>query len=232
MSSATSGFTTTSCVSPIAVVELGDLIDAADSVSTELGYLKTINQQFAKISENRHYVLGNHCVHTLNKKEFLGGVEKERSYYSFDLGQRHFVILDACFRGDLQPYGRKNFEWTDPNMPPEELEWLKSDLEKTEFPTVVFAHQRLDVDNHYGVKNAVAVRKILTDSKRVVAVFQGHSHKNDHREIDGVHYCTLVAMVEGGGAENNGFSVLDWTKPDTIRLDGFRHQQDYGWEAG
>jgi hypothetical protein len=39
-------------------------------------------------------------------------------------------------------------------------------------------------------------------------------------------------MVEGGGAENNGFSVLDWTKPDTIRLDGFRHQQDYGWEAG
>jgi alkaline phosphatase len=42
------------------VVELGDLIDAADSVETEQGYLKTINREFSAISKDRHYVLGNH----------------------------------------------------------------------------------------------------------------------------------------------------------------------------
>ncbi len=52
------------------VVELGDLIDAADSVQVELGYLKTINKTFAAICKDRHYVLGNHCVDTLTKQEF------------------------------------------------------------------------------------------------------------------------------------------------------------------
>lgn len=67
---------------PDFVVELGDLIDAADSVDVEQGYLKTINKQFSSICDERHYVLGNHCVDTLTKDEFLGGVEQERSYYS------------------------------------------------------------------------------------------------------------------------------------------------------
>ncbi|MEO1972895.1 MAG: metallophosphoesterase [Pirellulaceae bacterium] len=215
----------------LAVVELGDLIDAADTPAKELAYLKTINEIFSKISPNRHYVLGNHCVYTLTKQEFLTGVEQKRSYYSFDLRQRHFVILDSCFRSDLQPYGRNNFEWTDTNMPPEELKWLRRDLGETKFPTVVFAHQRLDVKNHYGVKNADAIRTILAESGKVAAVFQGHSHKNDYHEIDGIHYCTLVAMVEGTGAENNGFSILDWTNPDSIQINGFRRQADYQWKG-
>ena len=215
----------------LAVVELGDLIDAADTPATELGYLKTINRTFSNISPNRHYVLGNHCVYTLTKKEFLNGVEQQRSFYSFDIRQRHFVVLDSCFRGDLQPYGRNNFEWTDTNMPPNELDWLQQDLADTKFPTIVFAHQRLDVKNHYGVKNADAVRKILVESEKVAAVFQGHSHKNDYRQIDGIHYCTLVAMVEGTGADNNGFSILDWTESDLIRIDGFRRQTDHQWKA-
>jgi hypothetical protein len=53
------------------VVELGDLIDAADSVDVEQSYLKTINREFSAISKDRHYVLGNHCVDTLTKQEFL-----------------------------------------------------------------------------------------------------------------------------------------------------------------
>ena len=57
---------------PDFVVELGDLIDAADSVETEQRYLKTIDREFAALCEDRHYVLGNHCVDTLTKEEFLG----------------------------------------------------------------------------------------------------------------------------------------------------------------
>jgi predicted phosphodiesterase len=215
---------------PKFLVELGDLIDAADSVETEQRYLKTINREFSAISKDRHYVLGNHCVDTLTKDEFLGGVEQKRSYYSFDRGGFHFVILDACFRNDGQPYGRKNSKWNDANIPAAELEWLQADLQSTRKKTVVFAHQRLDVSNDHGVKNCPDVRQLFEESGKVLAVFQGHSHQNDLKDIGGIHYCTLVAMVEGSGAENNGYSLLQVAPDGTIRLAGFRKQKSYHWE--
>jgi alkaline phosphatase len=87
---------------------------------------------------------------------------------------------------------------------------------------VVFAHQRLDVSNDHGVKNCPDVRKVL-------AVFQGHSHKNDYKDIAGVHYCTLVAMVEGSGADNRGYSTVEVRPDGTITVDGFRRQKGYEW---
>lgn len=209
------------------VVELGDLIDAADSVETELKYLKRVDKEFAALAKDRHYVLGNHCVDTLTKREFLDGVGQKEPHYSFDRGGVHFVVLDACFKSDGKPYERKNFKWNDANIPADQLDWLKEDLKGTDKPVVVFAHQRLDAANDYGVKNAADVRKVREGSKKVRAVFQGHSHKNDYTEIGGVHYRTLVAMIEGSGAENNGYSILDVGPDGTITVTGFRKQKNY-----
>lgn len=211
------------------LVELGDLIDAADSVETELNYLRKINRELSRITPDRHYVLGNHCVDTLTKSEFLQEVDQKESYYSFDRAGFHFVVLDACFRNDGVPYGRKNSKWNDANIPPAELEWLREDLNSTKLPTIVFAHQRLDVTTDHGVKNCVEVRNILKESGRVQAVFQGHSHQNDLKDIDGIHYCTLVAMVEGSGLANNGASVLELHNDGTIHVTGFRKQKSYDW---
>jgi len=215
--------------SPDFVVELGDLIDAADSVETELRYLKRINQEFSQLAQQRHYVLGNHCVDTLKKEEFLSEVQQKKSFYSFDSGNTHFIILDSCFRSDGTPYSRKNFKWTDANVPPQELEWLRSDLATNKLPTIVLAHQRLDTKDNHGVRNAADVRKVLEDSGNVHAVFQGHSHKNDYKDLNGIHYCTMVAMVEGKGVENNGFSLVQ-VKPDaSIAIEGFVKQNNYLW---
>ncbi len=213
------------------VVELGDLIDAADSVEVEQGYLKTIHQAFSAVAAERHYVLGNHCVDMLTKDEFLGGVEQTQSYYSFDRGGCHFVVLDACFRSDGQPYGRKNSHWTDANIPAAQLEWLTADLAAARGPVIVFAHQRLDVSNQHGVKNGADVRSILEASGKVSAVFQGHSHQNDLKEVGGIPYCTLVAMVEGSGAERNAYSVLEVAGDHSLRLHGFRQQRSYLWKS-
>lgn len=213
------------------LVELGDLIDAAKSPEVELGYLQTINREFAAICKQRHYVLGNHCVQTLKKSEFLTTVEQKKAYYSFDAKGFHFIVLDACFRHDGESYVRGNFKWTDTAIPASELRWLEADLGKTERPTIVFAHQRLDVVNNHGVKNAPVVRRLFEKSGHVRAVFQGHSHANDHKEIGGIHYCTMVAMVEGTGSSNNGFSVVRLQADGSIRIDGFVKQKDYKWPA-
>jgi len=214
---------------PDLMVELGDLIDSADSLKVEKEHLGRIHTEFSALPGDKHYVLGNHCVHTLTKEEFLDGVGQKKSYYSFDLGQYHFVVLDSCFRGDGEPYGRKNFKWTDPNIPAAELDWLKSDLAQTNNKTIVFAHQRLDEAGIHSVKNATQVRKIFEDSGKVLTVLQGHSHKNDYQQIAGIHYCVLVAMVEGSGAKNNAYSTMDLFADGSIHITGFQKQQAYQW---
>lgn len=215
---------------PDCIVELGDLIDSAESVEAEKQYLARIHKAFAALPGDKHCVLGNHCVASLTKDEFLEGVGQEKSYYSFDKGGMHFVVLDACYRSDGVPYGRNNFQWTDANLPAEQVAWLRDDLRSTRQKTIVFAHQRLDVDNHYGIKNAAEIRRVLEDSGNVLAVFQGHSHKNDLKELGGIHYCTLVAMVEGTGPDNNGYSLMDVFDNGTIKLTGFRKQNNYEWK--
>ena len=139
--------------------------------------------------------------------------------------------MDSCFRSDGEPYGRKNSTWTDANVPEHELRWLENDLRSNSHPVIVFAHQRLDVGTAHGVRNAPQVRSILEASKSVRAVFQGHSHANDVNEINGIPYCTLVAMVEGEGEANNGFSVMTLDRFGVIAVDGFVKQADHRWPA-
>ena len=212
-------------------VEIGDLVDAAPSVEDELGYLKAINAQLQKVPGDRHYVLGNHCVQTLTKAEFLGGVAREKSHYSFAAAGWHFVVLDACFRSDGESYGRNNFTWTDANIPADQLKWLETDLKKSEERAIVFVHQRLDKTKQHSVKNAATVRKVLESSGKVAAVFQGHSHQNDYQQIGGVHYCTLAAMVEGSGADNSAFARLDVLPQGALKLTGFVKQKSYAWST-
>lgn len=211
-------------------LELGDFIDQAKSVAEEIAYLEVIEAEFARLRCERHYVLGNHCVATLTKKEFCQHSGARKPYYSFDAGGFHFIILDACFRKDHEAYGRNNFVWTDTNVPPEELKWVAEDLERTARKAIVFVHQRVDTTGLYAVKNAPAVREILEASGKVLAVFQGHQHINDHREIGRIHYVTLVAMVEGTGPENSAYAVLEIMRDGSMRLAGFRRQknQDLG----
>lgn len=206
------------------VVELGDFIDTAETLEAEQGFLRRINAEYQRLPGPRYYVLGNHCVFALTKAEFLDIAGFDKSYYSFDHGNVHFVMLDGCFRGDGTPYGRKNFTWTDSFIPPDQLEWLRQDLATGDGPALVFVHQCLDVEPPFGVKNASQVRQTLEASGRVKAVFQGHNHRGAYRQINGIHYCTLRAMIEGPVSETNAFSILEVLADGRLRLTGFGAQ--------
>ncbi|GHT46587.1 alkaline phosphatase [Planctomycetales bacterium] len=210
------------------LVELGDLIDSSESPEADKKYLQTINDSLKRISKRRYYVIGNHCVATLTKDEFLSEIGQEKSYFSFDSHGYHFVVLDACFGQDGIPYGRgSNKDWKDTKIPDAELDWLKSDLAETHLPGVVFLHHRLDMENDeaHTVKNADKVRAVLEKSKKVRLVLQGHDHRGGYKEIEGISYCTLSAVIEGSGLENNSFSVLELTEQGDIRLHGFCKQK-------
>lgn len=210
---------------PSFVVELGDFIDQADSVELETEWLQRMESHYAALTMPRHYVLGNHCVGTLTKEEFAANTKSAGGHCAFEHNGITFVILDSCFREDGTPYQRKNFHWQDANLPAAEMDWLESALAKAGGPVIVLAHQRLDLDKAHAVRNAEEIRAKLEKSGKVLAVFQGHSHKNDYQHINGIHYTTLVAMVEGSGMENSGYALLDILPDSSLRLTGFRRQQ-------
>lgn len=212
---------------PRFIVELGDLVDRTDRVEDEIAFLQKIDKIYATATCDRHYVFGNHCIDTLTKDEFLENSGAIAPHYSFDQGGFHFVILDSCYRSDGVPYGRNNADWKDCHLPDDQLAWLADDLRRSGRPTIVFAHQRLDGAGPHYVDNAAAVRKVLAASGHVLAVLQGHSHQNEYRQVDGLHFCTLVAIVEGSGPKQNGASLISLFEDGSLRIEGFLRQQNH-----
>jgi alkaline phosphatase len=102
------------------------------------------------------------------------------------------------------------------------LTWLTKDLAEAKGQVLVFNHQLLDGAGDQYVKNSGDVRKILEDSGKVLAVFQGHHHEGRYSLIEGIHYYTLKAMVEGSGQENNAYAVVDVHPDNNIVVEGYR----------
>ncbi len=212
------------------VAELGDFVDAGPGKEEDIEYLHAIREVFGEFRGRRHYVLGNHCLARLSKAEFLAhcGTEVRKSYHSFDQDRYHFVVLDANFKRDGSTYEAGNFSWTDTWIHPPQQKWLADDLQKAgDRKTIVFVHQNLDKERDAcGVKNGQQVRSILEKSGNVLAVFQGHLHSGGYRQIGGIGYYTLRAMVEQPTAKNNAYAVITLDRSDRITVEGFGRQGD------
>ncbi len=211
------------------LVELGDFKDQQNPPVEQktLSYLQAVEGVFCKFDGPAYHVLGNHDQDSLSKTQFLTNIENKnidpgRSYYSFDFNGVYFVVLDANYKSDGTDYDHGNFDWTDANVPPVELQWLRRDLAASPGAVIVLVHQLLDGAGSHYVKNAAEVRKILEQSGRVSAVFQGHRHDGGYSQIEGIHYYTLKAVVEGPGPENNSYAIVE-VRPDmSITVTGYR----------
>lgn len=211
------------------LIELGDFKDQGkppDEKET-LKYLEAIEGTFAQFKGPRYHVLGNHDMDSISKEQFLAhventGIERRSGYYSFDSSKLHVIVLDANYQADGSDYDHGNFDWTDTNIPLKELDWLKQDLASTSRPVIVYIHQQLDGQGSHCVNNAADVRLILQESKKVLAVFQGHNHAGHYSLIENIHYYTLKAMVEGAGEENNSYAVVEVSDNYDLVVSGYR----------
>jgi predicted phosphodiesterase len=193
---------------PAFVIELGDFIDTLAEGDDPARNLAEIEQLFASYKAHYH-VLGNHEFDNLTREAVLEsidntGIPQGQTWYSWDQGGVHFIVLDAGYTPEPphRPYDRNTAEdtfwtWQDTFVPPLELEWLKQDLAATTLPTVVFTHQVLDRVEEQGhtIKNASAVRALLEESGKVLAVFSGHDHAGGYSNIKGIHYIVLNGNV-------------------------------------
>jgi hypothetical protein len=220
------------------VVELGDFKDMSQPPDEQntLGFLKQVEEVFSGFNGPRYHVLGNHDEDCISKEQFLSiaensGISGKKSYYSFNSGGFHFVVLDANYDSAGQDFDHGHFNWGDPNIPGKEIKWLEADLKESKDSVIVFIHQLLDGAVPYQVKNASQIREILENSGKVGCVFQGHFHEGNYSEINGIHYYTLRSLVSGKKPKGNSYAIVT-ASADSIKIRGFRKAKSLTLRSG
>lgn len=171
---------------------LGDLTDAEDTRDKEVLNMRKIMTFLSFYSIPTTVVMGNHDAYVFEPKEFyslLGGGRPR----DMVVGNATLMFLDANYKPDGSPYHPHNFRWDECYIP---TEGLDRRLAEAEGNVYLFLHQNIDAacpTDHRPV-NAEEVHRILVDSGKVKAVYQGHYHWGADTVRDGIHYVTLPAM--------------------------------------
>lgn len=216
---------------PAFIVELGDFIDL-ESKGDGRDNLEVIDAVYAAAPCPRYYVLGNHDTATLEKDDFLTRVGLHSRYYAFDYGGCRFVVLDANYLADGSDQTPETSDWSGFYVPDVELAWLRATLAGAESGrAIVFVHQPLhDFDDFTGVANGPDVRAAIEESGNVRVVFQGHRHAGGYAFINGIHYVTASAMVEGPWPESTSYALVTVSPAGTVTVAGYGTQASYTLE--
>lgn len=157
------------------------------------------------------------------KKWFCDFFEIPRTYYSFDQGGWHFVVLDNIKLVVGEAY--------DGEIDPEQLEWLKDDLAKTKKPTLVMSHiplmsvtslalsydpkpRSFIVTSGLMTNNLEDIQAVFRANPQVKIALSGHTHRIDRIDYDGVAY-----LCGGAVCGNWWKGAVDRFKPGYRILD-------------
>ena len=156
-------------------------------------YVSTMNTYFGTYDFPMFHTMGNHD----NEMECAGDIDKARryihtvapTYYSFNIGGVHFIVLDDMdFTG--VPEGQSHRSEYRKNFTADELEWLRRDLSHVDKSTliVVSAHEPLAVPDGLGWKEELNGPD--ADKTMFLSIFDGyevrmitgHTHSIFNRE--------------------------------------------------
>ena len=176
------------------LVNLGDNI-SEESVLYDQLKLSEISGMFYYSNIPTCFVLGNHELTSLTKKNSMEALNFSQSYYSMDMELEKLIFLDAQ-DGTCQGL-----------IDDEQLGWLEKQLADSK-KVYVFVHQSLAESDLNGnkwfgrdpaggfIKNRKDVRKILEKYGNVKLVVNGHLHENRLQRINSVEYYTLGSWSE------------------------------------
>ncbi|MBU0610001.1 MAG: metallophosphoesterase [Armatimonadetes bacterium] len=226
---------------PDFVISLGDNI-AGGQDHQVLQDARDYAAYVARLKAPHHYVIGNHeCIPVevyklLTWEQLLGAWGMTSRWHSFDLKGFHICVLESWSALQGKP------------LLAEELAWLREDLQATDRPTIVFAHEAL------GFQQADCADWIATNNRKfwppgnefeqifeahrdkLIGVFSGHKHKCVHKVLNGVTYHTLGAnFINGQFVQVFADTARNWLvlgHPDRAETDPkCELQQTYGDRA-
>lgn len=186
-------------VKPGFVVVLGDLVEDDNEINDKTN-IEYIMKKLTELNCPVHYVSGNHDLLNITESELAKLFDREKLYYSYDFGEYHFVVLFSRFSREAK--GRTI--WISDGQ----KKWLDEDLDKTDKKSIIFVHHGLADQDLTGnpwfegkpeyclIANRKEIRKIISDSKKVIAVFNSHLHWDKQDVHDNIPYFTIQSLTE------------------------------------
>jgi alkaline phosphatase len=197
-----------------------------------LDNLASIENAYTAFNGPNYHVIGNHEFDDATRAEILPNLNNDDpnnptladgTYYSYDAGGLHCVVLDADYTNDPPhtPFEKDGgWNWKDAWIPQAEMDWLAADLAASDLPTVVFTHQVVHRDNTeaHTIKNADALQQLLVADGDVLAVFSGHDHSGEFVIEDDIAYIVMNGNV---GISKNWQADLGVDGLDPVRDNQF-----------
>jgi 3',5'-cyclic-AMP phosphodiesterase len=184
-------------INPDVVVNLGDVLEDESPEKDRERYARFVSM-LREIGKPLLHVAGNHDTINLKPEELcaMWGTSSEVTY-SRDHGGIHFAILRT-----IEHRGERI------ELPEAQIRWLAADLAGTTLPSIVLMHHpasemRLEGNRWFEkrphlcrIVERSALREVLENSGKVLAVFNGHVHWNHLDIIAGIPYITLQSLIE------------------------------------
>lgn len=161
---------------PSAVVQMGDF--AYPSPKN-----KSVIDLFNNCHSNSYHVLGNHDTDSgFTKEQCLKVWKMPKPYYTFDVEGIKAIVLDGNEKGSpTHKGGYPSY------IGPDQLAWLKNELDSTNSPMIIISHQPLA--GVIAVDNEIEIQNLLSNYKdRILLCINGHSHIDQHLHIKGINY--------------------------------------------
>ncbi len=183
-----------------ALVVMGDLVNSTSAHNAQR-LLREVSALCDSFVGPVYYMPGNHDLDHQSKTGFYTALGRsiDVPQFSFELGSYQFICIDGNFSPDGTEYNCGNFQWQESFVPLEQIDWLGAQLATAQHPVVVISHQRIDMECIHAVRNYAEVMKVILESGKVRAVFQGHHHQDDLQQLGETSYYTLSAHTDGAG---------------------------------
>lgn len=172
-------------------VTLGDMTWDLYWVSRKYGlpeYLKTVNGQVKGIQI--FHTMGNHDNEMETFSDFDAEVKYRRTiaptYYSFNIGKVHYVVMDDIDCSDYDGTSSRNYQV---RISSDQLQWLRKDLEHVAKGSTVIAtmHSQICAEPTSNTSASISHASVASASmKNMFEIFNGykvyfvtgHTHKN------------------------------------------------------
>lgn len=182
------------------IIQLGDFVSPDEAGEKMLA-------EWNKFAGPKYHVLGNHDCECKGGKEAVMRFQGQKDkYYSFDMGNYHFVVLDTNYHRigeQFYDYGAdvKNNDIFNCFIDDAQLEWLKNDLDATDKRCFLFTHATLAVGgwtiyNIHRFRDVIWLANQKAGYNKVTMCFSGHDHADEYLFQGGVHYVLINSMTQ------------------------------------
>jgi manganese-dependent ADP-ribose/CDP-alcohol diphosphatase len=218
------------------VVHLGDFIDR------DFSSFDTVLPIYQSLKMPTYHALGNHDFEVADelKAKVPERMGMKSKYYEFSVEDWRFIVLDgndvsfhaypkdSVQHRQAEEYYRENKirspKWNGA-IGKEQMSWLKEILigsETKNEKVVLFCHFPVFPADPHNLWNATEVIELIEGFPSVKAYINGHNHKGNYAQKNGIHFLTLKGMVETKTSAYSIIRILD----DRMEVIGYGREKN------